>query len=252
MDERFISLKKLNVGAGILHFVSLVAILVLANDASLPVRATYLTEAPGTGNFSDPVDLFNLNIGYMVAAFMALSAFFHFFVVSPRVFARYVDGLKRHINPYRWVEYSLSSSIMIVVIMQLNGVADYIALLAVFAVNASMILFGWLQERYTTPGDGDLLPFWFGCIAGIVPWAAIVINVFAPKGPAETTVPGFVYGIVISLFILFNSFALVQWLQYRAKGKWADYLYGERRYIILSFVAKSLLAWQVFAGALAS
>lgn len=252
MDERFISLKKLNIGAGILHFVSLVAILVLANDASLPVRAIYLTEAPGTGNFSDPVDLFNLNIGYMVAAFMALSAFFHFFVVSPRVFPRYVDGLKRHINPYRWVEYSLSSSIMIVVIMQLNGVADYIALLAVFAVNASMILFGWLQERYTTPGDGDLLPFWFGCIAGIVPWAAIVINVFAPKGPAETTVPGFVYGIVVSLFILFNSFALVQWLQYRAKGKWADYLYGERRYIILSFVAKSLLAWQVFAGALAS
>lgn len=252
MDERFASLKKLNIGAGVLHFVSLVAILVLANDASLPVRATYLTEAPGTGNFSDPVDLFNLNIGYMVAAFMALSAFFHFFVVSPRVFPRYVDGLKRHINAYRWVEYSLSSSIMIIVIMQLNGVADYIALLAVFAVNASMILFGWLQERYTTPGDGDLLPFWFGCIAGIVPWVAIVINVFAPKGPAETTVPGFVYGIVVSLFILFNSFALVQWLQYRAKGKWADYLYGERRYIILSFVAKSLLAWQVFAGALAS
>jgi hypothetical protein len=252
MDERFASLKKLNVGAGVLHFVSLVAILVLANDASLPVRATYLTEAPGTGKFSDPVDLFNLNISYMVAAFMALSAFFHFFVVSPRVFSRYVDGLKRHINAYRWVEYSLSSSIMIVVIMQLNGVADYIALLAVFAVNASMILFGWLQERYTTPGDGDLLPFWFGCIAGIVPWVAIVINVFAPKGPTETTVPGFVYGIVVSLFILFNSFALVQWLQYRAKGKWADYLYGERRYIILSFVAKSLLAWQVFAGTLAS
>jgi hypothetical protein len=51
---------------------------------------------------------------------------------------------------------------------------------------------------------------------------------------------------------LFNCFAIVQWLQYRAKGKWADYLYGERRYIVLSFVAKSLLAWQVFAGALAS
>lgn len=252
MDPRFISLKKLNLGAGMLHLVSLLAILVLANDASLPVRATYLTEAPGTGNFSDPVELFSLNIGYMVAAFMALSAFFHFFVSSPRVFPRYVDGLQRHINTYRWVEYSLSSSIMIIVIMQLNGVADFIALLAVFAVNASMILFGWLQERYTSPGDGDLLPFWFGCIAGIVPWVAIVINVFAPRGPAETTVPGFVYGIVISLFILFNCFALVQWLQYRARGKWSDYLHGERRYIILSFVAKSLLAWQVFAGALAS
>jgi hypothetical protein len=252
MDVRFTKLRKLNISAGFLHLVSLFAILLLANDASLPVRATYLTEAPGTGNFSAPVDLFNLNIGYMVAAFMALSAFFHFLVSSPQVFPKYVAGLQNHINIYRWIEYSLSSSIMIVIIMQLNGVADYIALLAIFGVNASMILFGWLQERYTTPGNGDLLPFWFGCIAGAVPWVAIIINTLSPKGPADTTVPGFVYAIVVSLFIFFNIFAIVQWLQYRAKGKWADYLRGERTYIVLSFVAKSLLAWQVFSGALAS
>ncbi len=252
MDTRFLKLRKLNRWAGILHLVSFIAILLLANDASLPVRAIYLTEAPGTDNFSDPVNLFNLNIGYMVAAFMALSAFFHFLVSSPAVFPKYVEGLKQHINIYRWIEYSLSSSIMIVIILQLNGVADYIALLAIFGVNASMILFGWLQERYATPGDGDLLPFWFGCIAGAVPWVAIAINTLSPKGPSDTTVPGFVYGIVVSLFIFFNCFAIVQWLQYRAKGKWADYLRGERAYIVLSFVAKSLLAWQVFSGALAS
>ena len=141
---------------------------------------------------------------------------------------------------------------MIVIILQLNGTADYIALLAIFGVNVCMILFGWLQERYTTPGDGDMLPFWFGCFAGVIPWIATAINVISPKGPSGASAPGFVYGIVISLFILFNSFAIVQWKQYRAKGKWADYLYGERRYIVLSFVAKSLLAWQVFAGALAT
>lgn len=252
MDTAFLKLRRLNICAGILHFASLVAILLLANDASLPVRATYLTEAPGTGNFSEPIDLFGLNIGYSVAVFMGLSAFFHFLVASPVGFPRYVDGLKKHINVYRWVEYSLSSSVMIVLILMLNGVADYIALFAIFGVNASMILFGWLQERYTTPGNGDLLPFWFGCIAGAVPWVAIAINTLSPKGPADTTVPGFVYGIVISLFIFFNCFAIVQWLQYRAKGKWADYLRGERTYIVLSFVAKSLLAWQVFSGALAS
>ena len=245
-------LRRLNLVAGSLHLASLVAIVALANDASLPVRATYLTEAPGTGNFSEPVDLFNLNISMMVALFMALSAFFHFLVASPWGFPRYVAGLERRINVFRWVEYSLSSSVMIVVILQLNGVADYIALLAIFGVNASMILFGWLQERYATPGDGDLLPFWFGCIAGAVPWVAILINVFSPKGPADSAVPGFVYGIVISLFLFFNCFAVVQWLQYRGRGKWADYLRGERAYIVLSFVAKSLLAWQVFAGTLAS
>ena len=252
MDDTYTSLRKLNIGAGVLHLASLVAIVLLSNDASLPVNAIYLTEAPGTGQFSDPINLLNLNIGYMVAAFMALSAFFHFFVASPSVFPKYVEGLRNHINTYRWVEYSLSSSIMIIVILQLNGVADFVALLAIFGVNASMILFGWLQERYTTPGDGDLLPFWFGCIAGAVPWIAMAINMFAPNGPPETTVPGFVYGIVISLFIFFNCFAIVQWKQYKAQGKWADYLYGERWYIRLSFVAKSLLAWQVFAGVLAS
>ena len=95
-------------------------------------------------------------------------------------------------------------------------------------------------------------PFWFGCLAGAIPWIAVALSLVSPKGPPEAMVPGFVYGIVISLFVLFNVFALVQWKQYRAKGKWADYLYGERRYIVLSFVAKSLLAWQVFAGTLAA
>jgi hypothetical protein len=40
------------------------------------------------------------------------------------------------------------------------------------------------------------------------------------------------------------------YLQYKRIGKWADYLYGERMYIWLSLIAKSLLAWQVFAGTL--
>ena len=252
MDEQIRKLRTLNVAAGCLHLASFIAILLLSNDAALPVRATYLTDAPGTGYYSDPVNLFDLNISYMVAAFLALSAFFHFFVSSPKVFPKYADGLHRHINVYRWVEYSLSSSIMIVVILQLTGTTDYIALLGIFGVNVCMILFGWLQERYTTPGNGDMLPFWFGCFAGSIPWIATAINVASPKGPPESTVPGFVYVIVISLFVFFNCFAIVQWKQYKAKGKWADYLYGERRYIVLSFVAKSLLAWQVFSGALDS
>ncbi len=251
-DLETAQLRKRNLIAGTLHSISFIAILLLSNNASLPVTATYLTDAPGLGKFSEPANLFNLNISFMVAAFMALSAFFHFYVASPKMFPRYIDGLSHHINNYRWIEYSLSSSIMIIVIMQLNGVSEYIALLALFGVNVSMILFGWLQERYVTPGSGDLLPFWFGCIAGSVPWIAVVVNIVSPKGPSEATTPGFVYGIVISLFLLFNCFAIVQYKQYKAQGKWTNYVYGERVYITLSFVAKSLLAWQVFTGALIS
>ena len=252
MDTSLNKLRTLNRTAGLLHLASFIAIILLANDASLPVNATYMTEAPGSGSFSSPVQLFNLNISYMVAAFLFLSAFFHFFITSKKNFARYTDGLSKNINVFRWVEYSLSSSIMIIVILQLNGVTQISTLIAVFGVNVSMILFGWLQEEYTTPGNGDLLPFWFGCIAGIVPWVVVIFNLLHPNGPSEAKAPGFVYGIVISLFIMFNCFAIVQWKQYKAQGKWANYLYGERIYIVLSLVAKSLLAWQVFSGALAS
>jgi hypothetical protein len=139
---------------------------------------------------------------------------------------------------------------MIVLIAQICGIADIVALLAIFGVNASMILFGWLQEKYTQPNDGDLLPFWFGCIAGIVPWLGLLIYVIAPGSTADVAVPGFVYGIIISLFVFFNSFALVQYLQYKGKGKWSNYLRGERAYIVLSLVAKSALAWQIFSGTL--
>ena len=54
----------------------------------------------------------------------------------------------------------------------------------------------------------------------------------------------------MSLFVLFNCFAINQWLQYRKRGRFADYLFGEKVYLVLSLVAKSALAWQVFGGTL--
>ena len=139
---------------------------------------------------------------------------------------------------------------MIVLISLLNAVWDVVALIALVGANVSMILFGWLQEKYEEPGKGSLLPFWFGCIAGATPWIAMFWLLISPGSTQNP--PGFVYGIVISLFLLFNCFALVQWLQYREIGRWKDYLAGEKSYITLSFIAKSLLAWQIFGGTLFS
>ena len=242
-------LRRLNLVAGLLHLASLIAVLALSNAFTLPVTSTYTLEGPGTG-FTEPAVLFDLRVAFAIAAFFGLSAAFHFIVASPMFFPRYTASLRAGRNIFRWVEYSLSSSIMIILIAQLNGISEVAALLAISGVNVSMILFGWLQEKHTTPGDGDLLPFAFGCIAGVVPWLVIALKLIAPNSPPGYSVPGFVYGIVASLFILFNCFALVQWKQYRAQGKWANYLRGERTYIVLSLVAKSLLAWQIFAGSL--
>ena len=242
-------LRRFNLIAGIVHLLQMVAVLALSNDFSLPVTATYMAGPPGT-IYSDPVVLFNTPIGLSVALFLGLSALAHFIVVSPKFIERYSAGLAQKHDYFRWVEYSISSSVMIVLIAQITGIAEVTALLAIFGVNASMILFGWLQEKYEQPGQGGWLPFIFGCIAGIVPWLAVAIYVIAPSNPSNASAPGFVYAIIVTIFVLFNTFAWVQYKQYKAVGKWSDYLYGERAYIVLSLVAKSLLAWQIFANTL--
>ena len=84
-----------------------------------------------------------------------------------------------------------------------------------------------------------------------MPWLAITVYLLSPGSTSTATPPGFVYGIFISLFVFFMSFALNQYLQYRGVGPWRSYAFGEKAYLVLSLAAKSALAWQIFAGSLA-
>ena len=247
---RLAGLRRWNMVAGVLHAVSAVAVVALANDFALPVTASYIEGPPGTTAYTQ-VTLWEVPLAWGVAVFFVLSALAHAWVVSPPGFARYGADLANGRNYARWVEYALSSSVMIWLIAQICTITDVAALSGIFAVNACMILFGWLQEKYEVPGEGGWLPFVFGCLAGAVPWLIIALLLARPGYTGDAVTPGFVYGIVVSLFLFFNIFALNQWLQYKRVGRWADYVYGERVYITLSLVAKSLLAWQVFAGTLA-
>jgi hypothetical protein len=253
-DQQIDRLRIYNIVAGSLHLLQAIGFAVtltlLTKQVLFAVTADYLAGPPGVPVPPERVTLFELNIGIGVVVFLALSAFFHFLISSPWFFARYRKGLQHNHNYFRWVEYSLSSSIMIWLILAINGVTDIGALSAVFAVNAAMILFGALQEKYEQPGSGGLLPFIFGSMVGIVPWILILVYFLRPGSASDVAAPGFVVGIVISLFLFFNTFAINQWLQYKQVGKWKSYLQGERTYITLSLVAKTALAWQVFSGAI--
>jgi Heliorhodopsin len=188
--------------------------------------------------------LFDLRLAWGIAAFVFLSAAAHFLLAAPRINGWYNRNLARDRNYARWIEYSLSSSIMIVLIAMLTGISEVTALGALFAANAAMILFGLLMEHYETPGHPNWLSYLFGCLVGVVPWLLIAVYLVGPG--VDASPPAFVYGIFFSLFVCFNIFALNMFLQYRRIGRWRDYLFGEVGYIVLSLTAKSLLAWQVF------
>ena len=247
-DRALRRLRLYNLVMGLVHAAQAAAVLALANEFSLPVTATFMDGPPGTAPAL--TELFSVPIAPAVAAFLLMSAVAHLLIASPGVFGAYRSGLLANRNYFRWVEYSFSSSLMVVLIAMLTGIADIAALIAIAGVNAAMILFGWVMEKYESPGRPSWLAYWFGVIAGAVPWVVIGIYLWSPGIAAEP--PAFVYAIFVSLFVFFNSFAVNMVLQYRRIGPWRSYLFGEAVYILLSLVAKSALAWQVFAGALAS
>ena len=157
---------------------------------------------------------------------------------------------KKGINKFRWFEYALSSSIMIVLIATLFGVYDIASLYLIFVVNASMNLFGLVMEQLNANnknGKVDLGPFIWGTIAGLAPWLFIVLYMTGTGN--YDMVPWFVWAIVIVYFIDFNTFPINMILQYKI-GKWKNYIYGERIYIWLSLIAKTILAWLVLFGAM--
>jgi Heliorhodopsin len=249
--DRFLDLRRWNLGLGALHLIQAVGVLMLSNGFSIPVQSAIQTGPPGSPLTIEKA-FFDVKFSVVIAAFLLLASVDHLLMAAPRVNGWYRANLERGINPARWVEYSISASLMIALIAMLTGITDLYALLALFAVNAAMILFGWLMELTNRPGRTRTSwhAFVFGCVVGIVPWVAITIALLNAQSEGDG-VPGFVYAIFASLLVLFNCFALNQWLQYRARGRFADYLYGEKVYLVLSLVAKSALAWQVFAGTLA-
>lgn len=246
--ERLRGLRRWNLALAVLHAAQGIAVLVLGNGFSITVTSTFPQGPPGTATPA-PDSLVDVAIGPAVAVFLFLAAIDHLLTATA---ARgvYERDLRGGINRFRWVEYSVSATIMIVLIGFYFGLTDITTVVAVAGANIAMILFGWLQERMNPPGRDSttMLPFWFGTVAGAAPWVAILVNFVG----AGSRVPSFVVGIFVSLLIFFSTFAVNQFLQYRGVGPWRDYAFGEKTYLVLSLIAKSLLAWQIFGGSLAA
>lgn len=252
LPATFERLRLFNAAMALLHSAQGVLMLLLSTDFSLPVTTSFLEfDEVSEKLVATDNTLLDLRIAPLVASFLFISAFAHLALTLPGLYQWYVRNLRLGINYARWYEYALSASVMIVVIAMLTGMYDLGSLILIFALNAAMISFGLLMEiQNHGAAEVNWTPFILGSIAGSIPWIVIGLYLLAPASRSIGDVPTFVYAIYVSLFVWFNMFAVNMFLQYRKIGPWRDYLFGERMYIILSLTAKSLLAWQVFAGTL--
>ncbi|WP_257299881.1 heliorhodopsin HeR [Haloarchaeobius sp. FL176] len=251
-DQTYTRLRQFNAVMAVLHFLQGALMIYLSSSVNWTITVTSL-EFQADAQRLEPVlePWTTIQLSYLVAAFLLISALAHLLIATV-LYDSYVSYLERGMNPYRWYEYAVSASVMIVVIAMLAGVWDLGTLVALFSLVAVMNLMGWMMELYNqTTEKTDWTAYIIGSFAGIVPWIVIAITILSTVvGSDGGGPPDFVLAIYASLFVFFNLFAINMVLQYRETWKWQDYLFGEKAYIVLSLVAKSLLAWQVFFGAL--
>lgn len=240
----------------IIYAVQGVAILLLSTAKVFPLNVSYLTvdelatEAAGNQVLALATrTLADVNVAYLLAVVLFIAALTHGFAAWwCRKF--YENDLNRAVNRMRWISGAANASLVLVVIAMLAGVADLSSLLMIVGLTVVANLIGLFVDVLNAAKSkvGRLAPV-TAVVAGLAPWVATAVYLIS-AGLYGGQVPKFVCWIFISLFILFGFMIFNAWMQYKKQGKWANYLYGERICIILSFVAITALAWQVYFGAL--
>lgn len=126
----FEGLRRLNIIAGSLHFIQGIIMVVLGFLLTWErdIYTFYLKfkiislNPPSFQVLPEPQVVFTIGyLGVILASFLLISAVAHFVIgfLKTRDYEKY---LKKGMNPYRWYEYALSSSIMIVILATFVGV----------------------------------------------------------------------------------------------------------------------------------
>lgn len=265
-------LRRWNIAAGSVHAASFIAVIVMTVIYfSVSVRVELTTDfrvydelsvAPETaGNFTTvlesrwfyPVILVDL-------PFPLITSLFHLVLALSPYFSRRYNQLvfEEGRNPYRWLEYGITASLMTIVILQLSGATNVFLILMVGVVmNVALQFTGYAAENENVATLKGAKVKWDSIIAGFVifaaQWAVIMSYFFtavvSPRPPDADGVPWFVYTIIIGLFFQFAIFGFLLVLRYWGKFKFFASAYGtEIGFIILSLTSKLFLTWNLLIG----
>lgn len=192
----------------------------------------------------------------LTATFFLLSALFHLLNVT--VLRRfYFRELERCRTPTRWIEYTLSAPVMIVLIAYGLGIRERSLIFAIAALIAVTMPFGYWVElesrpssatRWSRPLSRRLLPWLIGHLPQMAAWFIIILQFYDGNIEGTETAPWWVYFILwveLALFFSFGAASVVsQWSE-------PQYFYrGELVFQVLSLVSKGLLGFVLLANVL--
>jgi hypothetical protein len=243
-----------NIGLGTVFVVQAVLLLILGKSHSLPITTNYLSKdvltsmaAGHTVLVATTRQLTTVNLKILVALILLIAGVAH--LLSGTYWRPFYErNLQKGANPIRWIEYCLGTGLLIVVIALVTGVSDISSLIILFLLLAIANLCGLAMEQFNQ-GRRKLnwLGYIMGSISGAGAWLVLAIYSLGAINYGSG-VSGYVYAVLISIFVLFIGFAV----KYKTIGQWKNYLYVEKIYLLLELATLTALAWQIFAGALRS
>jgi uncharacterized membrane protein YhdT len=241
------NLRILNLIAGIFHSVVLISlILIWLNTGEFGgVTTNTFTVQEENGeiitveNFKSSKTL----VLWLILVFVFITALFHFISFG---FKKYLENavLKQN-NTLRWVEYSVTSSLMLLALLYSTGEKQMDVLILSVIVNMITMLLGNVIEQskqncYKTSVQITI----YAWVLYLAVWFILIrcaVNTLKNNDGVPKWIP-----IIISLEALFfTSFGIVQ--AYFIANK-ISFEKAEVSYTILSFVSKTLLALIVFTG----
>ena len=191
-------------------------------------------------------DVSESTIGNLIVSFFAITAAFHlFYALNPR--GVYLNAVLRGNNYFRWIEYSITATIMLFIIAILSGVKDIKSYFALLASAVAMIATGqWFE---TTKGMARWLPILVGFILLMAAFLTIWTS-FRDRlndvNAAGIKLPTWLWATIIVLFIFYASFGFVPIAQIIFPG--LNYRNAEKVYLTLSLTSKATLGMLVAYG----
>lgn len=258
-DPRFETLRKWNLWMGILLVLQAIAIILIGTNRSYPVTTSYLSvdtlASEATGGQSLAVatrHLFDMPFAWLIGVALLLFAAGYLGVVWCRKW--YEERLRLGLNDARWLTFGVGGATLLVAVGLLSGIYEVALLLsmAAFMVAGCLgVMAGGIIRRQA--GDVETPISHLVCGIGTACIIAPLVILAIMAGGAwlyDGTIPNFVFGtyVVTTLFVV--AIGLLTHFRITKKGKWSDAVTVERAFMVLGFLGASVLAWQMFAGAL--
>lgn len=249
-------LQRWNLIAGVAFGLQAVVIAILGSSKTVPVVVQY----PALDTLATEVNkhdvlavasrqLFDMPLAYLLAAGLLAMAIVHL-AIATRFQRQFEAVLDRGVNTARWIAYGIGGMLLLDAVYLLSGITDLLTLKLLGAALFGACIAALAVELLGPERKGlSRLLKVAAVVGGLLPWLALACTAGAAL-LYDGKLPGYMYGVYASGLILFVAIGLAAYFRWQRRGRWANTLYSEKMFIILGLATATVMAWQLFVGAL--